>query len=87
MSVDYEAISMLNVSATQELARLVKEQQKRIQRLEDQNGQLKAENANIRVENLQLKTNDYTNTELMKSMQAQIDVITQRLNMSSENTK
>ena len=39
-TVDYEAISMLNVSATQELL-------KRIEALEDQNNVLKAQNSEL----------------------------------------
>ena len=39
-TVDYEAISMLNVSATQELL-------KRVEALEDQNNVLKAQNSEL----------------------------------------
>ncbi len=42
-SVDYEAISMLNVSATQELAKRTEDQEKRIAKLEKENAKLKAQ--------------------------------------------
>ncbi|MEQ9306228.1 MAG: tail fiber domain-containing protein, partial [Marinoscillum sp.] len=40
-TVDYEAISMLNVSATQQLAKQLEEQQKLIEKLQVENGELK----------------------------------------------
>jgi hypothetical protein len=41
--VDYDAVSMLNVSATQELHRIIKTQEKRIAELEAQNSKLNAQ--------------------------------------------
>jgi hypothetical protein len=42
-TVDYDAISMLNVSATQELARQLKEAQDKIEELQNQNQELQAQ--------------------------------------------
>jgi hypothetical protein len=47
-TVDYDAISMLNVSATQELAKQLKEAQDRIEELQNQNEELKAQIGEIR---------------------------------------
>jgi hypothetical protein len=47
-TVDYDAISMLNVSATQELAKQLKEAQDRIVELSNQNKELKAQIGEIR---------------------------------------
>ena len=49
-SVDYEAISMLNVSATQELNRLLEKQQAKVQEQDKRIAVLEAENASLREE-------------------------------------
>ena len=56
MTVDYEAISMLNVSATQELAKRVEDQEKRISELEKENSDLKSKLA--KVDALEAKLNE-----------------------------
>lgn len=45
LTVDYDAISMLNVSATQQLAKVIDEQQQKIQQLTQENERLKKEQA------------------------------------------
>jgi uncharacterized protein (UPF0335 family) len=47
-TVDYEALSTLNISATQELFR-------KIERLESENAVLKADNQSIKTENREMK--------------------------------
>jgi len=47
-SVDYEAISMLNVSATQKLYELIQAQQAQIDALKAENGTLKTENKDLK---------------------------------------
>lgn len=54
--VDYDAIGMLNVSATQELAKLVTEQQTVIDQLKKQNAQIAAENSELRAEQANSRT-------------------------------
>jgi hypothetical protein len=57
-SVDYDAISMLNVSATQELAKHDAALEKRVAALEEENNRLKAEAhklADLEAENAQMK--------------------------------
>ncbi|MFA6084292.1 tail fiber domain-containing protein [Mucilaginibacter sp.] len=56
LTIDYDAISMLNVSATQQLAKTIDEQQKEI-------AQLKAQNTAIMLENEKLK-NDQAATKV-----------------------
>ena len=46
--VDYDAISMLNVSATQELARQVETLQKRVTELETENARLKTITSDVK---------------------------------------
>ncbi len=48
LMLNYDAIAMLNVSATQELTRRVEAQAARIERLETENAEMKAANAEIR---------------------------------------
>lgn len=55
-TVDYDAISMLNVSATQELARQLQEAKDRIEELQNQNQELKAQIGEIR-QYLEMKAN------------------------------
>ncbi|TKC06798.1 tail fiber domain-containing protein [Pedobacter polaris] len=50
LTVDYDAIAMLNVSATQELARIIEQQQKMILQLNKQNAEMKNENTKLRDE-------------------------------------
>lgn len=66
-TVDYEAISMLNVSATQELSKQLKAAQAEIEALKNANSLLQTE----------------SNTKI-NTMQTQIDMITEHLNMKSE---
>ena len=47
--LDYEAIAMLNVSATQELAKRVDVHQSQIAKLEDENASLRTKLADTRV--------------------------------------
>lgn len=68
LTVDYDAISMLNVSATQELSKQLKATQDKVSKLEAENAQLKSEQ-----------------TDMMKSMKAQIDAINEKLNIRSGN--
>ena len=67
-TVDYEAISMLNVSATQELTRKLKADEELIK-------QLKAENE-------QLKASESEQGKINKTMKAQIDAINEKLNVT-----
>jgi septal ring factor EnvC (AmiA/AmiB activator) len=76
LSVDYDAISMLNVSATQELAKQLKEAQSKLQQMETENAQVKSENA-------QLKSSAREQGEMMRSMKAQIDAINDKLNITT----
>jgi hypothetical protein len=46
-SVDYDALSMLNISATQELHRLVQELQKENAALKAENGALRTQSAGV----------------------------------------
>ena len=75
-TVDYEAIAMLNVSATQELTKQLKESQDRLKQLEAENEKLKSSTTG------QLEINK-TQSEMMKSMKAQIDLITEQLNLTT----
>ncbi|MEM6347261.1 MAG: hypothetical protein AAF927_25450, partial [Bacteroidota bacterium] len=47
-TVDYEAISMLNVSATQELKRIIEQQQARIEALEAEKASQQQEMTNMK---------------------------------------
>ena len=67
-TVDYEAISMLNVSATQQLSKQLKDAQERLKQLETENSKLKSDNSEQK--------------EIVKTMKAQIDSINERLNLS-----
>ncbi|MBS1619219.1 MAG: tail fiber domain-containing protein, partial [Bacteroidetes bacterium] len=69
LSVDYEAIAMLNVSATQELARQVET--------------LKAERETLRAEIAALRAAHKDQTDIMRVMKAQIDVIGERFNITT----
>ncbi|MCB0315959.1 MAG: hypothetical protein KDH84_22350, partial [Calditrichaeota bacterium] len=64
-TVDYEAISMLNVSATQELYRLIQQQQREIDALKSQNNALKKE---------------VTSLSGLQAKVAQIELALQRMN-------
>jgi hypothetical protein len=55
LTVDYDAISMLNVSATQQLAKIIDEQQKEIALLKAQNATLATENTNLKNEQASTK--------------------------------
>jgi hypothetical protein len=48
LTVDYDAISMLNVSATQELYKIIKEQQETIRAQQEQIGSMKVENSSVK---------------------------------------
>ena len=48
-SVDYDAISMLHVSATQEQQRLIEAQQKEIKKLKEENSQMRSDIADIKI--------------------------------------
>ncbi|HEY0177213.1 MAG TPA: tail fiber domain-containing protein, partial [Pedobacter sp.] len=50
LTVDYDALSMLNISATQELAKIIEEQQKQIQLLKKQNTDMALENEKLKTE-------------------------------------
>jgi hypothetical protein len=50
LTVDYDAIAMLNVSATQELAKIIEQQQKMILQLNKQNAEMRTENTKLRDE-------------------------------------
>ncbi len=67
-SVDYDAISMLNVSATQEIA-------KRLKLLEAENERLKNSNASLQEENSQLKSaiSEKAGTMDLNKLKAQVD--------------
>lgn len=69
LTVDYDAISMLNVSATQELAKKLAGAEEMIQLL--------------RSENIRLQTYTQEQADMMKSMKAEVDTIRERLNMTS----
>jgi len=75
-TVDYDRIYTLNVSATQELAAQLKAAQERLKQLEAENEKLKAGSAH------QEEINQ-TQSELMKSMKAQIDLINEKLNLTT----
>ena len=82
LTVDYDAISMLNVSATQQLAKTIDEQQKEIALLKKQNEAMATENEKLKNEHTATKTavaaimarlikleNTKTNTSLIASAQ------------------
>ena len=69
LAVDYEEVSMLNVSATQELAKKLAGAEEHIQLL--------------MAENDKLKTTSTQQADLMKTMKAQLDAITERLNITT----
>ena len=75
-TVDYDRIYTLNVSATQELAAQLKTAQERLKQLEAENAKLKSNSAH------QDEINQ-TQSELMKSMKAQIDLINEKLNLTT----
>ena len=75
-TVDYDRIYTLNVSATQELAAQLRAAQERLKQLEAENEKLKAGSAH------QEEINQ-TQSELMKSMKAQIDLINEKLNLTT----
>ena len=75
-SVDYDAISMLNVSATQELAKKLAGAEEHIQLLQAQNETFKQENKSLKATTVQ-------QSDLMKTMKAQIDAINERLNTTT----
>ena len=65
-TVDYDALSTLNISATQELARRLKASDELVQKL--------------KVENEKLKANQTEQQKINETMKAQIDAINERLN-------
>ena len=69
LAVDYEEVSMLNVSATQELAKKLAGAEEHIQLL--------------MAENAKLKTTSTQQADLMKTMKAQLDAISERLNVTT----
>jgi len=75
-TVDYDAIAMLNVSATQQLSKELKDAQARVKQLEAENEKLKAgssdDHATIKAQG-----------EMMKAMKAQIDLINGQLNLTT----
>ena len=75
-TVDYEAISMLNVSATQELATELKAAQERLKALE-------AENAKLKTGSAEQQEINKTQADIIKTMKAQIDAINERLNITT----
>jgi hypothetical protein len=73
LTVDYDALSMLNISATQQLAKTVDEQQKLID-------QLKKQNTDIAAENEKLKTEQASTKET-------VNIILARLSQIEDKTK
>ena len=67
LAVDYDAISMLNVSATQQLAKIINEQQKQIELLKKQNADMAKENEKLK--DTQLTTKATVDTILARLLQ------------------
>ncbi|MEI9956657.1 MAG: hypothetical protein WDM90_10235 [Ferruginibacter sp.] len=64
LNVDYDAVAMLNVSATQELAKQLKQSQNKIEQLQAENNQAKKDNAELK--------------KMMADMQAQLSLINKK---------
>ena len=77
LSVDYEAISMLNVSATQELARQLREEQAKNKALEEKNKMLEQQISDIHAENKATKSD-------MDKMKASIETMQQILESKAQ---
>ena len=77
LQVDYDAISMLNVSATQELAKLLKEEQAKNKTLEEKNKMLEQQISDIHAENKATKSD-------MDKMKASIETLQQILGAKAQ---
>lgn len=70
-TVDYDALSMLNVSATQQLYKLVCD-------LQEENERLRSENASFRTDVAQLKAQQDANTALLLQLQSVLEAQTRK---------